>query len=99
MKYRKRPIVVDAEPVVRLIYLAGRAWADLPAWFVDSYERGEVLILPDGLQVKTLEGWMHANRDSWLIRGIAGELYACAGHIFRETYEPELPGDLDGGLV
>ncbi|SCQ72845.1 Hypothetical protein PFR_JS17-2_2069 [Propionibacterium freudenreichii] len=38
--------------------------------------------------IATLEGVMHARRDDWIIRGVAGEFYPCRDDIFRATYEP-----------
>ncbi|MBF6085130.1 hypothetical protein IU485_27540 [Nocardia cyriacigeorgica] len=38
--------------------------------------------------IRTLEGDMKANLGDWVIRGVAGEFYACREDIFLATYEP-----------
>lgn len=38
------------------------------------------------LDIKTLEGTMHANAGDYIITGIKGEQYPCAKEIFEETY-------------
>ncbi len=40
------------------------------------------------LDIKTLEGTMHANAGDWIITGVRGEQYPCQKEIFEETYEP-----------
>lgn len=39
------------------------------------------------LNIKTLEGIMHANPGDWIITGIKGESYPVKKEIFEETYE------------
>lgn len=41
-------------------------------WFIDIY---------------TLEGTMRANPGAYIIEGVSGEFYPCAGDIFEQTYE------------
>lgn len=41
-----------------------------------------------GIDIKTLEGTMHASPGDWIIRGVKGELYPCKPDIFEATYEP-----------
>ena len=38
--------------------------------------------------IETLEGTMRADIGDYVIRGVAGELYACKPAIFAATYEP-----------
>ena len=46
------------------------------------------------LLVATTEGVMHAPRGWWIIRGVAGEFYACDPAVFAATYErvPQIVG-------
>jgi len=37
--------------------------------------------------IDTLEGQMIANKNDWIIKGIAGEFYPCKPDIFEKTYE------------
>lgn len=39
------------------------------------------------LDIKTLEGIMHANIGDWIITGVQGEQYPCKPDIFEETYD------------
>lgn len=89
MKYRKRPIVIDAF-----------RWTDdreqtEPEWFATAMKKDDVWVgrhLQDGksvrcLRIKTLEGTMTASIGDYIIRGVDGELYACRPDIFKKTYE------------
>lgn len=40
------------------------------------------------IDIKTLEGVMHANPGDWIITGVNGEQYPCKPDIFEKTYEP-----------
>ena len=85
--FRKKPVVIQAERISKLINLAARDWAALPEWFRVAYEKGDVLILPSAISVQTLEGPLHGRPDDWLICGVKGELYPCKPDIFEQTYE------------
>lgn len=43
------------------------------------------------IDIKTLEGIMHANVGDWIITGVNGEQYPCKPDIFEKTYEPITP--------
>ena len=77
MKYRKKPIVIEA---VRWTGSITPEMEDL---------LGEVKVLPKGssLLIPTLEGVMEARRGDYIIRGVNGELYPCQPDIFKKTYE------------
>lgn len=77
MKYRKKPIVIEA---VRWTGSITPEMEDL---------LGEVKVLPKGssLLIPTLEGVMEARRGDYIIRGVNGELYPCKPDIFKKTYE------------
>lgn len=44
-------------------------------------------LTPVAMDIKTLEGVMHANAGDWIIRGVKGEVYPCKPDIFEATYE------------
>ena len=76
MKYRKKPVVVDA-----VQYRAGEPF---PPGVCDCH--------PDGVHfrephVHTLEGVMTVTDGDWIITGVAGEQYPCHPDIFAQTYE------------
>lgn len=86
MKFRKKPVVIEAWQVSD-----GEATQEIPHWLVSAMMREEVAVLDIGgktLAIKTLEGTMTANLGDWIIQGVKGELYPCKPDIFAATYEP-----------
>ena len=90
MKYRKKPVVIEAllnegewKPVFDwLKELAGGDFA-VPFGHRPSITRNE-----DGtLNIETLEGTMRAEVGDYLICGVQGEFYPCKPDIFEQTYE------------
>jgi len=76
-KYRKKPVVVEAEQ----FFPDSEPW---PAGVCGSRtESGFIAWIP------TLEGDMDVNAGDWIITGIKGEKYPCKSDIFAATYEPE----------
>jgi len=90
MKYRKKPVVVEA-----FQYdgdLEGAAGYYVPDWAVKAYEDGTMYYgEPDGqpgeLFIDTLEGAQHVSVGDYVIQGVNGELYPCKPDIFEKTYE------------
>lgn len=81
MKYRKKPVVIEA------IQFDGKNGSLFPKW-----TRGEALPMmgDEGpiLTVRTREGEMRAHPGDWIIKGVKGEFYPCKPDIFEATYEP-----------
>ena len=77
MKYRKKPIVIEA------VKWTGSITPEIEDLL------GEVKVLPKGssLLIPTLEGVMEARQGDYIIRGVNGELYPCKPDIFKKTYE------------
>ena len=48
---------------------------------VDAYQTKK------DLDIKTLEGIMHAAPGDWIITGVNGEQYPCKPGIFEKTYQ------------
>jgi hypothetical protein len=94
MKYRKKPIVVEA---YRITEAARLCYADWPEWLKEAWDKsddeiGSVYPSRDydndcRIYVKTLEGAYLIEWDAYIIKGIEGELYPCRGDIFERTYE------------
>jgi urease gamma subunit len=88
MKFRKKPVVIDALRVGIALDAAKTEFDILPQWLKDAYAEGVVTFFPTYVSIVTLEGTMHTGRqDDWIIRGVAGELYPCRDDIFQATYE------------
>ncbi len=90
MKFRKKPIVIEAYEYT------GTNGYDLQRW-----SNGEVMQSPileptkdnpkgSYLQINTLEGVMTAVPGDWIIKGVKGEFYPCKPDIFKATYEAYL---------
>jgi hypothetical protein len=79
MKFRKKPVVVEATQW----FEHGDHPAVIREGTIEDY-RGTT---PDAPILQTLEGWVHIEPGDWIITGTAGELYPCKPHIFSEIYE------------
>lgn len=80
MKYRKKPIVIEATQITA-------AWFDgdhpnklhpIGLW-IDPVSRS--------VEIPTLEGTMRGIEGDWIITGVKGERYPCKPDIFAATYE------------
>jgi len=90
MKYRKKPVVVEA------FKLEGLKGHDIPKWFIDGVTRAEINISnlsekSGFVVIRTLEGNMIADYGDYIIRGVKGEIYPCRPDIFEMTYESAEP--------
>lgn len=77
MKYRKRPVVIEAWH---------RSHGEIPNWVRAAITLG----LNEGWDfwhLGTLEGVMRADPEDWILRGVMGEVYPCKPDIFAATYE------------
>lgn len=83
MKYRKKPVVIEAIQ-----------FFDNPETLVNLSELGldpvnidyEIPSTPV-LKIPTLEGIMTAIEGDFIVKGVQGEFYPCKPDIFAETYE------------
>lgn len=88
MKFRKKPVVVEAWPVKELLHLVAHDFWKLPDRIRQAYDKVEVVFAASSIHIKTLEGMMIAERDDIVIQGVQNELYPCKPDIFAATYEP-----------
>lgn len=86
MKFRKKPIVIDAMLWTGEVG-AATGYEDVLGWLTLELVPYRVNDMGD-LIIPTLEGDMSAARGDWIIRGVAGEFYPCKPDIFAATYEP-----------
>lgn len=82
--YRKIPVTIEA-----VKYRPSYGFEEMPDWLKKAFEDSIVTDHPqdDYYEVVTLEGIMRGYINSYLVRGIEGELYPCRGDIFEMTYE------------
>lgn len=86
MKYRKKPVVIDAEqfffPTPDRFVPLSKSFSDVIC--VKSTPRVEHPSCP---HIHTLEGAHMLTDGDYIIRGVAGEFYPCKPDIFAQTYE------------
>lgn len=83
MKFRKKPVVIEA-----MQFKGGWSgdgtvicdWVGANANWTSTSTGGE-------LKIHTLEGTMTATEGDWIIKGVKGEFYPCKPDIFEATYE------------
>lgn len=83
MKYRKRPVVIEAEQWFNPHRIL-REKGEVRLSNIDIY------VDPDsttGFSIDTLEGKHEVSDGDWIITGIKGEKYPCKPDIFELTYE------------
>lgn len=88
MKFRKKPVVIEAFQL---------GIDNMPDWFTDAVAKNDIILHGQSsgfyhahdtnTDIKTLEGWHHANYGDYVIQGIKGEIYPCKPDIFEKTYE------------
>ena len=83
MKYRKKPVVIeakrffdDADSMVRLSEMG-----------LDPVRTTYKNPSDPKLLIETLEGEMQASIGDYIIKGVNGEFYPCKPDIFEKTYE------------
>lgn len=78
MKFRKKPIVVDA------IQFNGENYEEIEKFTDNAAFKNTTLEI---LYINTLEGTMRINDNDWVIKGVNGEFYPCKPDIFEKTYD------------
>ncbi len=92
MKYRKKPVVIDAiqwngENLREIITFTDGPPETRTTHAGMMWEQYHDLVKRDGLMIYTLEGKMLANVGDFIIKGVKGEFYPCKPDIFEATYE------------
>lgn len=77
MKFRKKPIVIEAEQWSYDKEVEGVIYKPMPV-------SGLHLMPP---YIDTLEGRLRVQEGDWIITGVNGEKYPCKPDIFEKTYE------------
>ncbi|RSK20770.1 hypothetical protein [Streptococcus oralis] len=77
MKYRKKPVVVEA------VHWNGNNHQEV----IDFAENKIWFDALGNIWIATLEGDMMAKKGDYIIKGVQGEFYPCKPDIFAETYE------------
>lgn len=92
MKYRKKPVVIEAIQWIKENDIELEHWLCNEKTIeleIDDhlYEAGVGVPFISAIKIKTLEGIMEATYADYIIKGINGEFYPCKPDIFEKTYE------------
>lgn len=98
MKYRKKPLEVEAFELIDLSYgtvskaleFMGQTAPTTKAHMGDESAFDEYMKIvwkQNGIKIVTLEGTMLASVGDYIIKGVHGEFYPCKPDIFDLTYE------------
>ena len=89
MKYRKKPVVIEAFRI--------EPHGIIPEWFMAAVKRGDALPTTDDPSyimhadwpciIRTLHGGVEAMPGDWIVKGIKGDLYPVKPDTFEATYE------------
>lgn len=91
MKYRKKPVVIEAITFDQLVEIGIKSGANIvngAPWSFNygghpiTHERDDCYLIP------TLEGTHNMTPADMLITGVKGEIYPCKIDIFHATYDP-----------
>ena len=78
MKFRKKPVVIDA------VQWHGDNFVKIDEFITEPHETFPSQGI---INIQTLEGTMTASLEDWIIKGVNGEFYPCKPDIFEKTYE------------
>jgi len=82
VKYRKKPVIVEAMQFTDKTKDQVFCWIAGTQHYADSDEKGEPVLV-----IGTLEGDHTARVGDWIVKGVKGEYYPCKPDIFDMTYE------------
>lgn len=85
MKYRKKPVVIDA------VLLTFENSDEIKKWCGGQTWSRPPMRVVSGITIPTFEGEMNASFGDYIIKGVKGEFYPCKPDIFQATYEQVEP--------
>jgi len=93
--YRKKPVEIQAFQWTRhaaevMDICEYPDWVIEALWYSQSGKEpveGQIVEVPEGWVICTLEGALNLPYDNYIIRGVEGEIYSCDPGIFHKTYE------------
>lgn len=81
MKFRKKPVVIEA------MQFTEESRNQVFNWISCNRYPGKAVNGESTLIIQTEEGNMEARVNDWVIKGVKGEFYPCKPDIFEATYE------------
>jgi len=87
-KYRKKPVVIEAEQYKPGMEDGFNTYTIISGQFTGYFDKNDPLPKNNRKPaIKTLEGIMEISEGDFIITGIKGERYPCKPDIFHTTYE------------
>lgn len=93
MKYRKKPVVVEAFKYVGSLFGSDGEY-NIPGWAIEAYRKGIIRMgimqngeTPCSLFIDNRSGKQHIPVGDYIIRGTKGEIYGCSRNVFADIYE------------
>lgn len=83
MRYRRRSVEVDAEPIAVLLIRGSKH----PKWVAAALAEGSVMVGADWVVV-TFEGTTRGYRGDWLVKDDVGKVSVVRRAEFEKEYEP-----------
>ncbi len=106
MKFRKKPVVIEAFQMTRERRTDNSDWPEWlhRAWNEEPGTPGwvgpAVLGTSEGvLEIATPEGKLLISWNDWIIKGVKGELYPCKPDVFEATYDAAQINDMFDGMT
>jgi hypothetical protein len=81
MKFRKKPIIIEAEQ-----WFPGKSIDGVITEYDETLDNATGK--PPFPFIRTLEGKMFVSSGDWIITGVNGEKYPCKPDIFEKSYDP-----------
>ncbi|AUL54974.1 hypothetical protein [Burkholderia pseudomallei] len=88
MKFRKKPVVIDAVQFTFDMAMGHVALPEGVNFGARNCHPGRNEPHSHTHYIQTLEGRMNVEIGDWIITGVKGEHYPCKPDIFEATYEP-----------
>lgn len=95
-KYRKKPVVVEAFQMTEYYYYRDAFWPDWLIPYLDGKGKCKISVYTTyptkedekrHIWLRTLEGNMSLNINSWVVKGVDDEIHPVKPDIFEKTYE------------
>ena len=83
MKYRKKPVVIEAWEWDESLKTLSTIGCDY--WSYAGHESDPDLVYD--LRISSLDGAMNVSKGDFIIKRAEGEFYPCKPDIFKQTYE------------
>ena len=84
MKYRKKPVVIEAIQYTGLNVHEIAGFIGTGIFEKETFAKGKFV---KQFEIQTLEGPHMATAGDYIIKGVNGEFYPCKPDIFEKTYE------------